>query len=244
MGWPVAGGGCFVFSFGRVGPGRDLATKVVAGAALGPMGWLIRPLARASKEAGWPCGLRPAAKKKTGKFRLPPRRERWPCWPWRAAAGGAGSGGVEQMQRLFVIHPVEEPARAGSKAKRSGLAASGQGVAQQRKLWRAWPASWRAGSSSLWLGPRRRLVAWRAPFHRQKEAGWFRRPAKKESVGPAGSCALVGSVVECRGGPGPASARWLRLGSAGRASCWPHRRFSTPGKLTFAFSGTGSRPRF
>ncbi len=63
-------------------------------------------------------------------------------------------------------------------------------------------------------------------------------------VGPAGDGASVVSVVECRGGPGPALARWLRAVSAGRASCWPHRCFSIPNMLTFASSGTGSRPRF
>ena len=79
--------------------------------------------------------------------------------------------------------------------------------------------------------------ALRAPFCRQKEADRFRRPAKNESVDPAGDGASIVSVIECRAGPGPASARWLRAVSAGRASCWPHHRSSTPGMLTCAFMG-------
>ena len=82
---------------------------------------------------------------------------------------------------------------------------------------------------------------------KKKQAG-FVAPAKNENVGSAGGCASVGSVVECRGGPGPMLARWLRLGSAGRASCWPHRCFSIPGMLTSAFMGRaparGFSPRF
>ncbi len=48
--------------------GRGSATKVVAGVARRPMGWLIRPLARASEEARGPGGLRSAAKRKQAGF--------------------------------------------------------------------------------------------------------------------------------------------------------------------------------
>ena len=41
-GWPVAGGGCFVFDSGRVWPGLGSAKKVVAGASRRPARWRIR----------------------------------------------------------------------------------------------------------------------------------------------------------------------------------------------------------
>ena len=61
----MAGGGCFVFGPGRVGPRLDPATKVVAGVARRLEG---RPLDRASKGARGPGGLRSAAKRKQAGF--------------------------------------------------------------------------------------------------------------------------------------------------------------------------------
>ncbi len=58
-----------------------------------------------------------------------------------ARRGGRGwkhRGGAKMAGR--VIHPARAGAPAGSKAKYLALAASGRGLAQQRKLWRAWAA--------------------------------------------------------------------------------------------------------
>ena len=195
--------------------------------------------------------------KEAGWFRPPPRRERWPCWPWRAAAGGAGSSGVAFRAALGCR---AWSAAGGLRRQARALAAPPDGASG----WGARVATARA----VLLDPLP-LHPWRLCVRQKRKQAGFVDRQKNESVGPDGDCATVGSVVACQGGPGPASARWLRVVRIGRASCWPHRgdleglgdasrsgadagpaghcSLFTPGMLTSAFMGRasarGSSPR-
>ncbi len=236
-GWPVAGEGCFVFRSGRVGPRAWLCNESCSGRGL-RANELAHPACCSGLDGGLFALRAPFHRQKeAGRFRSPPRRERWPCWPWCAAAGGAGSSRMGRMQRIFVIRPAGAPAWAGSKAKRSGLAASGQGVTWQRKLWRARPAGWRAGSSGLWPGPRWRLAGLAGSVPPPKRSrmvssttpqralallavarrggrGWKQRGGIPGSVGLPG-LVCCGRVASAGSGVGSAAGWRIRLGSEG-----------------------------
>ena len=237
-----------MFGPGRAGLGRGSAKKVVAGVACKRASWLIRASARASMEARGPGGLRSTAKRKRAGFVHHPEENVGLAGrgaPRRAGLDAAGWGECSRSR-----HPPGRSASSGrERGKAFGPGRVGLGCSSATKVvagavcklagWFIQPLAWASVEVCLPCGLRSAA--------KRKQAGFVDRQ-KNKNVGPAGDGASVGSVVECRGGPGPAWARWLRLGSAGRASCWPHRRSSIPGLLTPACKGRaparGSSPRF